>query len=266
MRFRNKVLDSLIPLDAEHVFRRPAPEVCWIEDGHIKLLESDWTDVFPLVDSNLFLSFVKLGARRGGEYKNPSEKRIKKWVEKYGLPAKTLPLPKRGTPVTSISMSVEQFRQEVRDAWELWTIHKVVWAQDVESILNRVKAPRCRWDHALAVSLDSNDHDYRVFVARTLYEPLGTAVIGTAHAALDEIATEQIKEVSPRVYNSDLSWSCPHLLSALYLQFALLRMGDRPKRICGNCGTLFPLTRDDKYHCDETCYRTAYNHRDTGTI
>ena len=35
-------------------------------------------------------------------------------------------------------------------------------------------------------------------------------------------------------------------------------MGNRPKRICDNCGTLFPLTREDKDHCDERCYRTAY--------
>jgi hypothetical protein len=110
-----------------------------------------------------------------------------------------------------------------------------------------------------------SDHKHRLIIARTYYKPLSTAVINTAHAVLDEIATEQIRDVRPRVYYSDLSWSCPDLLSALYLQFALLRMGDRPKRICKNCGTLFLLTRDDKYHCDETCYRTAYNYRDANT-
>ena len=63
-----------------------------------------------------------------------------------------------------------------------------------------------------------------------------------------------------RVAYSDLSWSCDDLRSAMYLQFALLRTGDRPKRECGNCGMLFPLTRKDKGYCDESCYRTAYNH------
>lgn len=253
------MLDSLIPLDAEHVFRRHKPEVCWIENGCVKLMESRIFEVFPLIDANLFLSFVRLGARRGGEYKDPSDNRIKKWVEKYGLPAKQLP--KRGKSSRVVHMPVEQFRQEVRDAWDLWTIQKEVWAEDAEAISSRVRAPRCTWDRELAIGLELTEHKYRRIIARTWHKPPSTAVIDTAHAVLDEIATEQIKEVRPRVFYSDLSWSCPDLLSALYLQFALLRMGDRPKRICANCGTLFPLTRDDKYHCDATCYRTAYNHR-----
>src|SRR5215207_3130896 len=132
-RLRNKALDSLIPFDAEHVFRRPKPDICWIENGQINLLEHPLLDVFPLVDPNLFLSFVRLGARRGGEYRDPSEYRIKKWVEKYGLPAKRLPGRRTSEgrivdlSVERISMSVEQFRREVSDAWELWTIHKEVW-------------------------------------------------------------------------------------------------------------------------------------------
>jgi hypothetical protein len=274
LRLRNEVLDSLIPYGAEHVFRRPKPDVCWIEDGQIDLLESPFLDVFPLVDPHLFLSFLRLGARRGGEYKDPSESRIKKWVEKYGLPAKRLqPGAQRSTSekvtdlyVETLSMSVEQFRREVRDAWELWTIHKEVWAEDAEAIMDRVRTPRSRWDRDLAEGFDSRDHKDRRTVARALYKPPGTAEIGTAQAVLDEIATAQIADVRPRVYSSDLSWWCPDLLSAMYLQFALLRMGDRPKRICANCGTLFPLTRKDKDYCDETCYRTAYNHRSNNTI
>jgi hypothetical protein len=263
MRLRNKALNSLIPVDAEHVFRRRMPDVCWIENGHINLLENLFLDVFPLVDPNLFLSFVRLGVRRGGEYKDPSDHRIKKWVEKHGLPVKKLR--RWGTSRTPVSMPVKQFRREVRDAWELWTIHKEVWAENAEAIMNRVSTPRSRWDYGLAVGFDTRDHKDRRTVARILYQPPSTPVINTAHAVLDEIATEQIKDVRPRVHYSDLSWLCPDLLSALYLQFALLSMGDRPKRECRNCGTLFVLTRDDKYHCDETCYRTAYNHRNDDT-
>jgi hypothetical protein len=269
IRLRNKALDSLIPFDAENVFRRPSPDMCWIDDGRINVLDHPLFDVCPLVDPNLFLSFVRLGARRGGEYKHPSENRIKKWVEKYGLPMKNLPA--RDTPETGISLSVEknsmpveQFRREVRNAWELWTIHKEVWSEDFEAIMERVKTPRSRWDRELVEGFDSRDHGDRRTVARILYKPPSTAIIDTAHAVLDEIATTQIADVRPRVL-SELSWWCPDLPSALYLQFALLRMGDRPKRECKNCGTLFVLTRDDKYHCDETCYRTAYNHRNDDT-
>jgi hypothetical protein len=263
VRVRNKVLDGLIPLDAEHVFRRKKPWSCRIKDGYIELEELWFQDVIPLIDPNFFLSFVRLGAQRGGEYKEPSHVRISKWVKKFGLPAKGLG--KRGTRESPVSMSVEQFRKEVREAWDLWTIHKEAWTENAEALRDRAKYPRCRWDYHLAVDSDMSDHKSRLVIARTFYEPLSTAYIGTAHAVLDQIATKKIEDVRPRVYDSDLSWSCPDLLSALYLQFALLRMGDRPKRICENCGTLFPLTREDKYHCDETCYRTAYNHRDVDT-
>src|SRR5215212_7624523 len=269
IRLRNKALDSLIPFDAENVFRRPSPDMCWIDDGRIKVVDHPLFDVCPLLDPNLFLSFVRLGARRGGEYKHPSENRIKKWVEKYGLPMKNLPV--RYRPETGFSLSVEQhsmpveqFRREVHNAWDLWTIHKEVWSEDSEAITERVKTPRSRWDRELVEGFDSRDHRDRRKVARILYKPPSTAIIGTAHAVLDEIATAQIADVRPRVL-SELSWWCPDLPSALYLQFALLRMGDRPKRECRNCGTLFPLTRKDRYYCDETCYRTAYNHRDADT-
>jgi hypothetical protein len=264
VRARSKVLDGLIPLDAEHVFRRKKPWSCRIKEGRIELEELWFQNVIPLRDPNFFLSFVRLGAQRGGEFKVPTFARILKWVRKFGLPAKDLA--KRGTRENPVSMSVEQFRQEVRSAWDLWTIHKEAWSEDVEALSNRVKNPSCRWDYYLAVDSEMSDHKHRIIIARTFRKPLSTAIIGTAHAALDEIATERIRDVRPRVYDSDLSWSCPDLLSALYLQFALLQMGDRPKRICENCGTLFPLTRDDKYHCDETCYRTAYNHRNDATV
>jgi hypothetical protein len=263
LRARSKVLDGLIPLDAEHVFRRAKPWSCRIKDERIELEEWWFQNVIPLRDPNFFLSFVRLGARRGGEYKKPSHARITKWVRKFGLPAKDLA--KRGTRENPVSMSVEQFRQEVREAWDLWTIHKEAYSEDAEAIIGRSKAPRCNWDYDLAAGLELATHKERLAVAYALREPLTTAVIGTAHAILDEIATEKIKDVRPRVYYSDLSWECPDLLTALYLQFALLRMGDRPNRICENCGTLFPLTRNDKYYCDETCYRTAYNHRNADT-
>ena len=100
--------------------------------------------------------------------------------------------------------------------------------------------PFLRWDHALAVGFDTADHRHRRAVARTLYQPPSTAVINTTHAVLDELATESVKDVRPRVYCSELTWSCDDLLSAVYLQFALLRMGDRPKR---NAGTAARCSR-----------------------
>src|SRR5215211_6749432 len=191
VRLRNKALDSLIPFDAKNVFRRPSPDMCWIDEGRIDVLDHPIFDVCPLLDPNLFLSFVRLGARRGGEYKHPSENRIKKWVEKYGLPKKNLPTRDMPEPeiislsVTKNSMPVEQFRRGVRDAWELWTIHKEVWSEDSEAIMERVKTPRSRWDRELVEGFESRDHRDRRKVARILYRAPSTAIIGTAHDVLD---------------------------------------------------------------------------------
>jgi hypothetical protein len=188
--------------------------------------------------------------------RDPTETRIRKWVGSYGLPAKRLP--RRGKPEAPVSMPVERFRQEVWDAWELWTIHKEIWAEDAEAIKSRANNPRSRWDQKLFEDLSSRNHRLVRSVLRR-----DEAVLYTARGALEEIATGLLADVSPRVYASNLSWWCPDLLSALYLQFTLLTIGDRPKRVCENCGTLFPLNRKDKYYCNESCYRTAYNHRKT---
>jgi hypothetical protein len=251
---RRNALDGLIPVDAENVFRRYRPVKCVIKDELVLLVESSRFSVMPLRDPNFFTSFVRLGARRGGEYRNPTEVRIKKWAETFGLPAKRLP--KRGTSEAPVSMPLEKFRREVRNAWELWTIYKEIWAADAKAIGARAKDPHSRWDRELAEGLDSRD--YRL--ARSVMSAR-QAVLRTARDVLDEIASAQIADVRSRVHMSKFSSWCPDLVSALYLQFSLLITRERPKRVCGNCGTLFPLTRKDKYHCDERCYRTAYNHR-----
>jgi hypothetical protein len=254
LRPRRNALDGLIPVDAENVFRRFMPVQCVIKDESILLTESSMLSVTPLQDPNFFLSFVRLGARRGGEYRDPTEARIRKWVEIYGLPAKRLP--KRGTPEAPVSMPVEKFRREVRNAWELWAIYKEIWAADAEAIEGRAQAPHSRWDPELAEGLESSD--YRL--ARSVMSAR-QAVLRTARDVLDKIASAQIADVRSRVHMSNFTWECRDLYSALYLQFAWLITGERPKRICQNCGTIFPLSRKDKYYCDETCYRTAYNHR-----
>jgi hypothetical protein len=257
LRLRKDALDSLIPLEAENVFRRYKPERCWTKDGHVFLTETSLLNVMPLLDPDLFLSFVRLGARRGGEYRDPTEAKIRKWVGTYGLPAKSKSLPRRGKPEAPASMPVEKFRREVRDARELWTIHKEIWASDAKAIKRRIKKPHSRWDDELVEGLDSRDH----MLARSVLNA-DEAILHTAHGVLGTITTSKIMDVRPRLHGYGLSWWCPDLISALYLQFALLITGDRPKRICENCGTLFPLTRKDKYHCNESCYRTAYNHRE----
>ena len=121
--------------------------MCWIKNGKIYLIESGWLVVRPLEDPYLFLSFARLGARRGGEYKHPTEKRIKKWVGEYGLPEKRLR--SRGTRENPVSMSVDSFRRSVRRAWEIWAIHKEVWAENASAIQQRLSDPQSTLDRDL---------------------------------------------------------------------------------------------------------------------
>lgn len=139
----------------------------------------------------------------------------------------------------------------------MWTIYKEVWAENATAVRGRIKDPRSRWDKELVIGFDSLDYK----TLRSI-QPAKTAALLIARRIVEEIIASRIADVRPGIRDSELSWWCPDLISALYLQCALLIAGDRPKRVCDNCGTLFPLTRPDKYHCDERCYRTAYNHRD----
>ena len=51
------------------------------------------------------------------------------------------------------------------------------------------------------------------------------------------------------------SFSCPDLLSAIYLQFYLLMTGALPLKICGNpnCRVAFEASRKDKKYCTAGC-------------
>jgi hypothetical protein len=59
------------------------------------------------------------------------------------------------------------------------------------------------------------------------------------------------RPVKAPIYTPVQSWSCPDLLSAVYLQFYLWMIKAWPMRICANerCSTPFPATRTDKIYC-----------------
>jgi hypothetical protein len=65
------------------------------------------------------------------------------------------------------------------------------------------------------------------------------------------------------IYAPVQSWSCPDLLSAIYLQFYVWMTGAWSMRYCENrnCGLPFPATRTDKRYCTDTCRSAARNHR-----
>jgi hypothetical protein len=58
-------------------------------------------------------------------------------------------------------------------------------------------------------------------------------------------------------------WRCPSLISAIYMQFCLLLMENKPMRLCENpaCGMPFQVTRKDKRFCNNTCRSNARHYR-----
>lgn len=72
-----------------------------------------------------------------------------------------------------------------------------------------------------------------------------------------------IRSASPRPYVPTNSFTCPDLLSALYLQLFLVISRRRPVRRCEGCGLPLPETaRKDRRHHDDTCRSNARHERE----
>jgi hypothetical protein len=58
-------------------------------------------------------------------------------------------------------------------------------------------------------------------------------------------------------------WCCPSLISAVFMQFYLLLVENKPMRLCKNpaCGMPFQVTRTDKRFCNNTCRSNARLYR-----
>ncbi len=119
------------------------------------------------------------------------------------------------------------------------------------------------------------------YMLRNVSEMTPTDVdLYAGHDALAEALTRKLERVTvrlgarfpdiavladdgPRVPESahglTQGWSCPDLLSGLYLQFYLMIFKNRRMRRCDNpvCGMPFLLTRKDKRFCNDSCRSNA---------
>ncbi len=247
-----------------------------IEKGYIGVEElGSETVKRPLTDPELFSSFARLGAR--GE---PTEKKILAWVEEHGL----LKREDEGRPriyqarVNQAPMPVRKFKEEVRRANSAAHLHYALFQGGPEALKARISnlregrsSPKARplaeIDRWLVENWNEEEHragggaanpSYWAYVK--LKALVGKRVSGVKLSFFDE---EIVFTGPPKGYRPKQAWSCPDLLSAIWLQLYFAMTGARPMKVCENpaCRTPFPGTRTDKRFCTDTCRSNARHYR-----
>ena len=231
---------------------------------------------FPLADDDLFLSFVRLGAQG-----NPAPNRVLGWVREHGL--LTLGDDGRGEQAP---ISLKDFRAEVRQAREMLRLYAELKGGDAEAVAARLEVSRPPFDVArgrnwrLNVQLASVRYMLRSLLEMTAadvdlhagYDALADALtrkldrvrvrLGASFPAI-AVPAGDVPKIPESAYGLTQGWSCPDLLSGLYLQFYLMIYKNRRMRRCDSpiCGLPFPLTRTDKRFCNDTCRSNARHYR-----
>lgn len=231
---------------------------------------------FPLADDDLFLSFARLGAQG-----NPSPNRVLGWVRQHGL--LTLGDDGRGGQAP---ISLTDFRAEVRQAHGMLRLYAELKGGDAKAVAERLEAARPPFDVARGRDWRLNSRFGAVrYMLRNTQEMLREDVdLFAGYDALAEALTSRLDGVTIRLdasfpdltaltkdapkisesaYGLTQGWSCPDLLSGLYLQFYLMIYKNRRMRRCDSpiCGLPFPLTRTDKRFCNDTCRSNARHRR-----
>ena len=246
----------------------------WIGGGRIYGEGSDGRAYQPLEDPDLFRSFIRLAARG-----QPSETSILRWVEKHGL----LRRGDESEGVNQEPMSVDAFREEVRCARQLAGLFTeirqencpAIWArltgegEHRESRLhsNVVDSYFATFQEAATFRrpLEPPDHEAHLHHAVGAFEYLLSQLISdvslrpTSHHILYDGETVRLHRHLGGTYKPVLSWRCPDLRSAIYLQLALVTTSSKPVRLCKRqgCGLPFVATRKDKVYCNDSCRSAA---------
>jgi hypothetical protein len=263
------------------------------EDGKIKGKGYDGRSYEPLEDTDLFPSFVRLG-KRG----QPSKVSILRWVKEHGLLKGLL-----HEGVNQRPMAVDHFRSEVRCARELASLYMDIREKDSAAIWARFvgegeyREPQF-YDNAVGeyfvkfhhpeyfenledferfrLSLEprkQREHPDHLKSGATAFENILEELIYEVtlnplsdEFAVDDEGTIHLHSWQPHEpYHPVLSWRCPDLRSAIYLQFALMVTSGKPWRRCKaqDCRTPFQPSRKDNFYCDPkgTCRSRARKYR-----
>jgi hypothetical protein len=274
-------------------------------DDQIEPVSLDsWQPNAPLADPELFVSFVKLGARG-----RPSPTKCLRWVQSHGLlkrqdkdqgalivkrhaaprgpyepewwlaePNAAFRAQQGRSPVVEESalnqapVSLDDFRAEIHNARSALSLYELLRKEDLAGLRSRVNGAREREPHDVLSEVDKG----LARIGDTAFEaPWTVGAIWRAALVLEDFVGRKVanvtldfftfpdKPVRAPAYSPVQSWSCPDLLSALYLQFYLWMVRAWPMRICANepCSTPFPATRTDKIYCTDACRSAARDNR-----
>lgn len=243
----------------------------------------------PLKDPELYVSFSKLA------YGRKARERIQDWVSEHGLlkrkdPSKSGDVLLEGGVVNQAPMVIDDFIAHAAKFHALVSLYAEISSQNAQAIASRVTRRTSAVDERLALV----HHAAESTKERVLTE-LGHEASYAKHPMLwiadqvlcDVIAEElddvrirpvsgfaipwqttdaelaDIRRASPRPYVPTNSFSCPDLLSALYLQLFLVIRRRRPMRRCEGCGLPLPeMARKDKRYHDATCRSNARHERE----
>jgi hypothetical protein len=271
-----------------------------VGSGKVVPVTSDTRITFPLLKDDLFLSFANLG--KNGE---PSENSILTWVNQHGL-LREKEMPQFETVETRVSqprekmsepvsITLREFRTEVRTAYQLVTLYRDIRVRDAEAVISRYIKPPAFWadaslspiDQHFLNTLEDASKEYQVSIdqagERRRADLAQMPGVNVEAMYLHDGLGVLIRCVNRRLWNVRpwLEWNwwdrppqgsislglerwlvCPDLLSAMYLQFYLLVTDKRPMRICANpkCRMPFPAVPKHKKFCRSGCRSTGRNY------
>ena len=300
IKIRQKEFRGLVAEGNNTTLTWPIAKSHRIRSGKVVPVTSDTRITFPLLKDNLFQSFANLG--KNGE---PTEKSILTWVNQHGL-LREKEMPEFETVETRVSqprekkpepvsITVREFRTEVRTAYQLVTLYRDIRARDAEAVISRYMKPPTLWadaslspvDQHFLIALEDASKEYQVSIdqagERRRADLAQIPGVNVEAMYLHDGLGVLIHCVNRRLLNVRpwLEWNwwdrppkgsislglerwlvCPDLLSAMYLQFYLLVTDKKPMGICANpnCRMPFPAVPKHKKFCRDGCRSTGRNH------
>ncbi len=246
----------------------------------------------PLKYPELYLSFAKLA------YGGKTKKRILDWVSEYGLltrkdVGKGGDVLLNGRVVNQAPMTIDDFTAHVAKFDGLVRLYAEIGSANAQAITSRIGRRASVIDERLASAADcaTGSTQGRMFTSLDYEASYAThPLLSVADQVLCDVIAEEldgvrirpvsgfaipwettseeladIRSTSSHPYVPTNSFTCPDLLSALYLQLFLVISRRRPVRRCKSCGLPLPETsRKDKHYHNATCRSNARHQRERG--
>lgn len=245
--------------------------------------------VNQLSDTGLYVSFARLARGRR------SKEHVRRWVSAHGLLTRKEPEQGSATMVDGFvnqaPLRVDDLLDLARGFGGLLELYAEIQASDVEAIASRIESRASVIDEHLASELAAwapgrpdaplgllgewissyAAHPLLWLADKVLCDEVGKGASGVRLRPVSGFAIpwemerkerSKVRERWFRPYVPSVSYSCPDLLSALYLQLLMVISRRRPVRRCKGCGLPLPETfPKNKHHHNQTCRSNARHER-----